>query len=107
MVIASKFLVILTSAWQGLFPTILLHFLHPWRSEQEVRTQRPPWTAEGRATQDAVAETGEGTTPGMGEVELRLEQQSRTMHNSRDGVGRATQEAKAERVGESEARDRG
>ncbi len=29
-----------TTAWQGLFHTILLHFLHPWRSEQEVEMSR-------------------------------------------------------------------
>jgi len=59
-------------------PTILLHFLHPWRSDVGGTS---PWM-------------GEGTSPWMDEVESRQERRPRTVHDYMDVGGRVTQETK-------------
>ena len=53
-----------TTPWQGLFPTILLHFRHPWRSD------------------------GGGTTAGMQELEQRRKRLPRTASGRRSKSGR-------------------
>ncbi len=60
-----------TTTWQGLFQTILLHFRLPWRSDVGGTS---PWT-------------GEGTIPGMEEVEQRMEQLPREPKPTTTGQG--------------------